>query len=181
MWGASFAGALGTANYNSHTLFNLAYCTPNCMEAGYVLSVVLGSSTASSINYYLLTYFLEKYKTNWLIQNQGRYYVENKVFRRVPILAKVKDNLPEGLAFISSSFFSKSGVSILARVVIVRTISHVILFIFNKVVKAIINFVITSMKKTSRKVFQEKSKNEKTTIDSLDVYHALVNYSISFS
>ena len=144
-----------------------SYCGPYCPAFSYVVSVGFGAFAAILVNLGLRSHFLEKCKKNWLLENQGKYYVENGTFRRVPIFAE--QSLPEGLAFICSSpLFSKKGlVTTLSRIVIVTTILNTIVFLVRMVIKKIANITIKRVKESKHKKLLVVALEDESIIDGL--------------
>ena len=71
--GSSYIASLDVNNaITSKSVIHLSgvqYCGPYCLAFSYIVSVNIRSFTSSRINVGLRSYFLEKYKKNWLAQN----------------------------------------------------------------------------------------------------------------
>ena len=149
--GFTFAPSTGFSNslvsMGYQYLAGISYCGPYCLAVSYVISLGVGSVSARSVNNFLRSYFLEKYKAEWLLENQSKYYVENNVLRRIPVIPVPFPGLPEGLAFISlkttktkvpSIISGNSALSTSLRIAIVCTISKAFLFVSGKVVQKLV-------------------------------------------
>lgn len=187
----SVSGSLVSKGYQY--LSGMSYCSPYCLALSYIVSVGIGSASARSVSDALRSHFLENYKEKWLLENQGKYYVENNVLRRVPVIpaSPSGNNIPEGLAFISlghikmPSTMSDSVIPTFLRVAVVCTISRTVLFVAGKMVQKVVSLVSLPSKGSVRGELLEATNSTSgldsywakitKSLDGIDTYHRLTS------
>jgi hypothetical protein len=170
----SIGGSLVSKGYQY--LAGMSYCSPYCLAVSYVISVGIGSASARGVNGALRSHFLEKYKAKWLLENQGKYYVENGVLRKIPIIPVPADNpvLPEGLAFICPVISGNSVLPPFLRVVIVYTISRILLFVSRKMGRKVGSYFAKDPLEGELVETRGLPSNFNTTLYGLKIYHSLI-------
>lgn len=182
--GSTFAASLGLTNSLVSAAYQylagISYCDPYCYAVSHIISVGVGSISASHVNGSLRSYFLERYKTKWLLENQGRHYVENGVLRRVPITTLPEaGSLPEGLAFIPARMApmvsGEGPVALFLRAIIACAISKVFLLIFRRVAQRLTS--LAASLKGVECAWEEEDPGASTQpgpgLDGLEIYRAL--------
>lgn len=105
--GSSFSCGMLLTNLGVSELYKLffqaTYCNPSCQIFSYIISVGVGSLTSHSMSACVRSYFVEKYKKQWLFKNQGKYFFEDDILKRVPFANSTPLSLEEGLGSGSSS------------------------------------------------------------------------------